>query len=87
MNALLSKGSNFKIHGKEIARLLEFTSQTLHENNDGLEISRKISAVYQDYRDRPLPKTRAEFEERAQLFQILQIFKTFIDIKIEFSQK
>jgi uncharacterized membrane protein YgaE (UPF0421/DUF939 family) len=47
----------------------------------------KIAALYEDYRQKPLPQTRAEFENRAQLFQFLQTFKSFIEIKADFSEQ
>jgi len=34
-----------------------------------------------------MPKERLEFEDRAELFQFLQSFKSFIEIKAEFSQQ
>lgn len=67
--------------------LLSFTAESFHENNDGKEILAKIAALYEDYRQKPLPQTRAEFENRAQLFQFLQTFKSFIEIKADFSEQ
>jgi uncharacterized membrane protein YgaE (UPF0421/DUF939 family) len=69
-----------------VTRLLVFTANTFAEENDGTEILRKIETVYDEYRLLPLPENRAEFENRANLFQFLQMFKTFIEIKAEFSQ-
>lgn len=67
--------------------LLSFTAESFHENNNGKEILAKIAALYEDYRQKPLPQTRAEFENRAQLFQFLQTFKSFIEIKADFSEQ
>ena len=36
---------------------------------------------------KPLPRNREEFENRAQLFQFLQSFKRFIEIKAEFAER
>ncbi|MGX7196606.1 aromatic acid exporter family protein [Enterococcus olivae] len=66
--------------------LLEFTVETFHEANDGTEILKRIDAVYEIYRMKPLPQDREEFENRARLFQFLQSFKSFIEIKTEFSK-
>ena len=38
------------------------------------------------FRERPLPKTRQEFETRATLLQLLRDLETFIKIKVEFYQ-
>ena len=64
-----------------------YTAETFSERNDGKELLERIEAVYDLYRDMPLPKDRLEFEERAELFQFLQSFKSFIEIKAEFSQQ
>jgi uncharacterized membrane protein YgaE (UPF0421/DUF939 family) len=72
---------------ENIQRLLEFTAETFAENNDGQAILDKITEVYEEYRQKALPKTRQEFENRAQLFQLLQIFQSFIEIKAEFTKQ
>ncbi|MGY3749645.1 aromatic acid exporter family protein [Vagococcus acidifermentans] len=69
-----------------IRELFEFTYDTYGEDNDGLLILEKIERVYESYRTMPLPATREEFENRARLYQLLTEFKTFIDIKVVFSQ-
>ncbi|MFK4568306.1 aromatic acid exporter family protein [Enterococcus sp. UD-01] len=71
---------------ENIQRLLEFTAETFAENNDGQAILDKVAEVYEEYRQKALPKTREEFENRAQLFQLLQIFQSFIEIKAEFTK-
>lgn len=67
-----------------IQALLEYSSATFSETNDGNEILTKIHQVYEDYRRKELPKTREEFENRAKLFQFLQLFESFIETKAEF---
>ncbi|WP_207696352.1 hypothetical protein DOK67_0002924 [Enterococcus sp. DIV0212c] len=69
-----------------IQELLQYTAETFAENNDGQDILDKIAQVYEVYRKKELPKTRKEFENRAQLFQLLQVFQSFIEIKAEFSK-
>ncbi|MTD41753.1 aromatic acid exporter family protein [Erwinia sp. CPCC 100877] len=71
---------------ENIQHLLEFTAATFAENNDGQAILDKITEVYEEYRKKALPKTREEFENRARLFQLLQIFQSFIEIKAEFTK-
>lgn len=72
---------------KNIQQLLELTARTFSESNDGMTILDKIDSVYQEYKEKELPKSRAEFENRANLFQFLQIFQSFIEIKSEFSKQ
>lgn len=64
--------------------MIQYTSETFAEQNDGQIILDKIATVYEIYRKKELPKTREEFENRAQLFQLLQLFESFIEIKTEF---
>ncbi|MHC5227437.1 aromatic acid exporter family protein [Enterococcus sp. LJL99] len=70
-----------------IRQLLELTATTFSESNDGTVILNKIDFVYKEYKEKELPKSRAEFENRANLFQFLQIFQAFIEIKSEFSKQ
>lgn len=70
-----------------IRQLLELTAATFSKNNDGTLILTKIDSVYKEYKQKELPKSRAEFENRANLFQFLQIFQSFIEIKSEFSKQ
>ncbi len=74
-------------YGKHIYGLLVYTAETFSEKNDGKELLKRIEEVYELYRDMAMPKERLEFEDRAELFQFLQSFKSFIEIKAEFSQQ
>ncbi|MBO0460391.1 aromatic acid exporter family protein [Enterococcus sp. DIV1298c] len=74
-------------YSDHIYGLLIYTAETFSESNDGKEILARIEEVYGLYRQMPLPTTRSEFEARAELFQFLQSFKSFIEIKVEFSQQ
>lgn len=69
-----------------IQQLLEYTAETFAENNDGQEIMNRIKTVYETYRTKPLPQTRSEFENRARLFQFLQLFQSFIQVKADFAK-
>jgi uncharacterized membrane protein YgaE (UPF0421/DUF939 family) len=71
---------------EDLRLLLNFTAATFDEDNDGKEILKRIDLVYQVYRSKTLPRNREEFENRARLFQFLQSFKSFIEIKAEFSK-
>jgi uncharacterized membrane protein YgaE (UPF0421/DUF939 family) len=74
------------LYGKYISELLAFTAETFAEANDGAAILARIDDVYKRYREMPLPVHRSEFEDRAELFQFLQSFRSFIEIKAEFAQ-
>ena len=70
----------------ELRKVLMSTAENFAEENDGKLILWQIEAVYQNYRQKPLPQTREEFENRALLFQFLQSFRSFIEIKAIFYQ-
>lgn len=70
----------------ELRKVLINTAQNFAENNDGQLILAEIEKVYQAYREKTLPQTREEFENRALLFQFLQSFKSFVEIKAVFYQ-
>lgn len=70
-----------------IRYLIELTAATFSESNDGKLILNMIASVFQEYKEKELPKSRAEFENRANLFQFLQVFQSFIEIKSEFSKQ
>lgn len=70
-----------------VRHLLQITSEQFAEANDGKQILTEIYQVYENYRQKPLPQTREEFENRARLFQFLQSFTTFIQIKAEFTKQ
>lgn len=70
----------------ELRKVLISTAENFAEENDGKLILWQIEAVYQNYRQKPLPQTREEFENRALLFQFLQSFRSFVEIKAIFYQ-
>lgn len=70
----------------ELRKVLISTAENFAEENDGKLILWQIEAVYQNYRQKPLPQTREEFENRALLFQFLQSFHSFVEIKAIFYQ-
>ncbi|WP_025730350.1 aromatic acid exporter family protein [Atopobacter phocae] len=67
-----------------IAKILLETSDQLHETNPGINLLLHITDLYKEFKNRPLPQTREEFESRAVLYQILQWFERFISIKRDF---
>ena len=69
-----------------LARLFSKTAQQLSQENPAHELVEEIEICLAVFRERPLPKTRQEFETRATLLQLLRDLETFIKIKVEFYQ-
>ena len=69
-----------------LARLFSKTAQQLSQENPAHELVEEIETCLALFRERPLPKTRQEFETRAMLLQLLRDLETFIKIKVEFYQ-
>lgn len=70
-----------------LAQLFLEVSKTFNKDNDGEKLSIMVDKVFEDYRQMPLPETRAEFELRAGLYRVLQLIKTLIDVKRDFSKQ
>lgn len=87
MILILKKIEIEKAWVEDLHILLTTAGETLSEANDGVQLLKNIDLVTESYRLKPLPKNREEFENRARLFQCLQIFKNFIEIKAEFSMQ
>ena len=69
-----------------LARLFSKTAQQLRQENPAHELVEEIETCLAVFRERPLPKTRQEFETRATLLQLLRDLETFIKLKVEFYQ-
>lgn len=66
---------------KILAGLFFLTAAQLHEQNTGIYLMEDIDSLLQSFRESELPATRAEFENRAILFQLLNDFRRFIQTK------
>ncbi|EOT44278.1 aromatic acid exporter family protein [Enterococcus columbae] len=86
MVTLLSEINVDGLFVDDLRKVLIMTAQNFAEENDGQQILAEIEKVYQAYREKALPQSRAEFENRALLFQFLQSFKSFVEIKAVFYQ-
>ena len=72
---------------KILAGLFYLTAEQLHESNSGTALMQNIQELLNYFRNSPLPQTREEFENRAVLFQLLNDFTRFIDVKQKFYEK
>ena len=74
--------------GEEMAILsgmFKQTAQQLAEQNTASQLIDDIEDLLEQFRERPLPQTRREFEKRAQLYQfIYAILKTICTIESRF---
>ncbi len=81
--------NEFRWDGEEMAILSEMfkqTAQQLAEQNTASQLIDEIEDLLEQFRERPLPQTRREFEKRAQLYQLLRDLKRFIQLKVDFFQ-
>lgn len=75
------------LEGREniiLSSLFERAAQQLSRENSAKELLLDIELFHATFRERPLPKTREEFETRATLFQLLHDMEAFIRLKVEF---
>ena len=70
-----------------LAQLFKKTAQQLSQENPAQDLLDDISQYLSIFRERPLPKTREEFETRATLLQLLRDLETFIQVKVDFYQQ
>ena len=70
--------NEFRWDGEEMSILSEMfkqTAQQLAEQNTASQLIDDIEDLLEQFRERPLPQTRREFEKRAQLYQLLRDLK------------
>ncbi|MFR4755677.1 MAG: aromatic acid exporter family protein, partial [Streptococcus parasanguinis] len=70
-----------------LAQLFKKTAQQLSQENPAQDLLDDISQYLAIFRERPLPKTREEFETRATLLQLLRDLEIFIQVKVDFYQQ
>ena len=81
--------NEFRWDGEEMSILSEMfkqTAQQLAEQNTASQLIDDIEELLEQFRERPLPQTRREFEKRAQLYQLLRDLKRFVQLKVDFFQ-
>ena len=70
-----------------VEQLLLKTASYFSEENDAKDLSKELTAVLVAYREADLPRTRDEFEHRGKLYQLLNEFERFLELKTTFSEK
>ena len=70
-----------------LAQLFKKTAQQLSQENPAQNLLDDITQYLAIFRERPLPKTREEYETRATLLQLLRDLETFIQVKVDFYQQ
>ncbi|MBP2623629.1 aromatic acid exporter family protein [Streptococcus oricebi] len=70
-----------------LAQLFAKTALQLSQTNPAHDLLAAIGHFHRTFDQRPLPQTRAEFESRAQLFQLLRDMERFIQIKVDFYEQ
>lgn len=79
----------FNIPVEQMRLMAEFTkgvSENISEVNDCKELLIKLENLRCEFKKMELPKTREEFESRAQLLQFLNDMEEFLNIKRNFSK-
>lgn len=75
------------LENEQLAGIFIQTAEKLHEDNPANELMQEIQRLFDHFRNSELPKTRAEFENRAMLFKMLNDFMYFIEIKQVFHRE
>ena len=81
--------NEFRWDGEEMAILsgmFKQTAQQLAEQNTASQLIDDIEDLLEQFRERPPPQTRREFEKRAQLYQLLRDLKRFVQLKVDSSK-
>lgn len=69
-----------------LAQLFAEVADQLSQTNSGAELLTEIDDFLDTFRQRELPKSRTEFENRAILFLLLNDMRHFIQLKLDFFQ-
>lgn len=67
-----------------IAAFVSHISETIHEEDNQVELRELLQYIFEHLERSPLPTSRREFENRALLFHALKDFEEFILVKEEF---
>ena len=67
-----------------LSDFLEKVSNEYHKNNDVKSLLEELALIHDKMKSLPLPQTRTEFEDRANLFILMERLKEFLQIKRDF---
>ena len=67
-----------------LANFLEKVSNEYHKDNDVKALLEELALIHDKMKAHPLPQTRTEFEDRANLFILMERLKEFLQIKHDF---
>lgn len=68
-----------------MAKFTENVARNISETNNCINLSNEVIVLREEFKKMQLPKTREEFENRAQLLQFLNDLEEFISIKRNFA--
>ena len=67
-----------------LSDFLEKVSTEYHKDNDVKALLDELAQIQDKMKNVPLPQTRTEFEDRANLFTLMERLKDFLQIKRDF---
>ena len=67
-----------------LSDFLEKVSSEYHKDNDVKSLLDELALIHDKMKNVPLPQTRTEFEDRANLFTLMERLKEFLQIKRDF---
>lgn len=70
-----------------LAQLFKDTAQQLEDKSTPIHLIHRIDHYLQVFRERPLPKSREEFESRSMLLQIFRDLERLIQLKVHFYER
>ena len=70
---------------KLIAQFTNNVAENIREDNDCKELMKQVVLLRAEFKGMELPKSREEFENRAQLLQFLNDMEEFLNIKRNFA--
>lgn len=73
------------VTAKIISDFLEKISIEYHRENDCISLLGEFQEIRNDMKSKPLPVTREEFEDRAELYTLLEYIEEFLQIKNNYS--
>lgn len=70
-----------------VAAFIRLTARSLHEYNNAQALLDELAAMRRHFRETALPATRAEFEERAVLYEMVNLLRRLLLYKQEFARQ